>query len=901
MDSTALRQSFLDFFASKGHHIVPSASLLPGSPNLLFTNAGMNQFVPYFLGERPAPWPRAADTQKCIRAGGKHNDLEDVGFDTYHHTFFEMLGNWSFGDYFKREAIEWAWELLTRVWKLPKERLYVSVYQPGEGDPADFDQEAYDFWKVLLEKDGLDPQVHIVRGNKKDNFWMMGETGPCGPCSEIHIDLTPKGDSKGKLVNADSPYCIEIWNLVFIQFNAEADGSFQPLKAKHIDTGMGFERVAGIFATSRNFTDFSRVPSNYDSDLFQDIFAHISARCGHTYGATLPADRDKPTQNELNDVIFRVLADHIRTLSFSIADGILPGNEGRNYVLRRILRRAVMFGKRLGLPSGFFADLAQPLIAKMGGFFPELVTQKNVIVKVLTNEEQAFDRTLDRGLKLLDEISAKGNGKISGEEAFTLYDTYGFPLDLTELIARERGLQLDKDGFEAAMEAQRARARAAQKRDVITLADDASLRHSTEFVGYCAGSLENVQGKLLDVLEGDGADFLITDKSPFYAEMGGQVGDTGLIVLGEGNEAISVQVLDTVKDDHGHQLHKVAKNTDAYRARIGQSASLSVDTERRREIQRHHSATHILNYALRDTLGTHIVQAGSLVQPGHLRFDFTHFEGLSPEQIERVEAIVNERILTNAGVETKEIPIEEKPAEVIATFGEKYGAKVRVVDIGGFSKELCGGTHVAGTGEIGLFKVVSESAIAAGTRRIEAVCGQAAVKLAKDNFAQLRSLARDLHTQPAELAQRIEKIVAQSKELEKRLRAIEQQKTASQGADLLTGATDKGGVKFIAARVDVASPNDLRGLGADLLQKLGGDAVVVLGSAADADKVTVVALCSEGAIKQGHKAGDIVRDLTARLGGKGGGKPDFAMGGGKDAAGLKDALAELLGTPVAAR
>lgn len=894
MDSTALRQSFLDFFASKQHQIVPSASLLPTSPNLLFTNAGMNQFVPYFLGERPAPWPRAADTQKCIRAGGKHNDLEDVGFDTYHHTFFEMLGNWSFGDYFKREAIEWAWELLTKVWKLPKERLYASVYKPEAGEPAEFDNEAYAIWKGIFEAEGLDPQVHIVYGCKKDNFWMMGETGPCGPCSEVHIDLTEKGDTKGSLVNADSPYCIEIWNLVFIQFNAEANGSFVPLKAKHVDTGMGFERVAGMFATTANFTDFTRVPSNYDSDLFVDIFEHISARCGHKYRASLPADRDKPTPDELKDVIFRVLADHIRTLSFSIADGILPGNEGRNYVLRRILRRAVMFGKRLGLPSGFFADLAEPLIAKMGGFFPELVAQKKVITKVLTSEEQAFDRTLDRGLKLLDDIAKKGNGKISGEEAFTLYDTYGFPLDLTELIARERDLELDKDGFEAAMEAQRTRARAAQKKDAISVVEESARKYDTEFVGYGYQPITEIPATLLAVLGEPQAAFIVTDRSPFYAEMGGQVGDMGTLALAGGAQ---FSVTDTVRDEVGHHLHRLAPlqqaEFDSLQAVIGKGVHLSVDTARRAEIQRHHSATHLLNHALREVLGKHITQAGSLVEPHYLRFDFTHFEALTPQQIEQVEQIVNRHVLCNAGVQTAEMPIDEKPADVIATFGEKYGAVVRVVDIGGFSKELCGGTHVNHTGEVGLFKIISESAIAAGVRRVEAVCGEAALKLASDNFVQLRNLARELHTQPAELSARIEKLLAHNKELEKRLRAIEQQKTASQGNDLLAKAVDKNGVKFLAAKVDVASANDLRGLGADLLKKLGNAAVVVLATT-EGNKATLVALSSADAISKGHKAGDIIRDLTTRLSGKGGGKPDFAMGGGTNAPELDAILASLL-------
>ncbi|MCZ6673715.1 MAG: alanine--tRNA ligase, partial [Verrucomicrobia bacterium] len=451
MTSSEIRQSFLDFFKSKEHEIVPSAPLLPTAPNLLFTNAGMNPFVPYFLGERNAVNKRVADTQKCIRAGGKHNDLEDVGFDTYHLTFFEMLGNWSFGDYFKLEAIEWAWELLTEVWKFPKERLYATVYEPGKDEPAKLDQETYDLWKTIFETAGLDPKVHIVMGGKKDNFWMMGDTGPCGPCSEIHMDLTPNGDSKGKLVNKDSPLCIEIWNLVFIQFNATPLGTFVPLAHKHVDTGMGFERVCGIMGTTKNFTDFGTISSNYNCDLFQDIFVNLTKLSNKAYQATLPKSPDKMSEQEATDVAFRVIADHVRTLSCSIADGILPGNEGRNYVLRRILRRAIMFGNQLGLRSGFFEKLVTPVVEKLGSIYPELVDQKKVIEKVIRSEEEAFGKTLDRGLALFDRVTRDGSKIISGKAAFTLYDTYGFPLDLTQLIARERGLTVETDEFDKAM------------------------------------------------------------------------------------------------------------------------------------------------------------------------------------------------------------------------------------------------------------------------------------------------------------------------------------------------------------------------------------------------------------------------------------------------------------------
>jgi len=885
MTAAEIRQSFLDFFESKGHAIVPSASLMPDSPNLLFTNAGMNQFVPYFLNERPAPWPRAADTQKCIRAGGKHNDLEDVGFDTYHHTFFEMLGNWSFGDYFKQEAIAWAWELLTGVWGFPKERLYATVYKPGDGDPAEVDQEAYDYWKALFEQEGLDPQKHILFGGKKDNFWMMGDTGPCGPCSELHIDLTEKGDTGGSLVNADSPWCIEIWNLVFIQFNANADGSYAPLPARHVDTGMGFERVAGILATTKNFTDFSQPPSNYNSDLFTDLFAHLEKMSGRPYRATMPENREQMNAQEMNDCVFRVLADHIRTLSFSIADGIYPGNEGRNYVLRRILRRAVMYGKRLELPSGFFTRMVDPLIEKMGPFFPELKQQQTAIRKYIQSEEQTFERTLDRGLQLLDKLTEQKQN-ISGEDAFTLYDTYGFPLDLTELIARERGLSVDLEGFENEMEKQRQRARAAQKKSVITVSESVSVGVSftgfenvvvrpSVFTGYEAEHLTSFETEFVEQVEIDGQRYVVCKETPFYAEMGGQLGDHGTL------EAVGqcIQIVDTIKDDAGRHLHRLAEDAPTLSLTSGDAVKLTVQADRRKSIQAHHSATHLLHWGLREVLGEHVRQAGSLVSPRHLRFDFSHFEAVTPDQLRDIEERVNRRILENAPVKWYEVPFDEKPEQAVAFFGEKYGDIVRIVDIGGYSVELCGGTHVSGTGECGLFKITQESAIAAGTRRIEAVCGQSAYELASQNFAKLNELSRKLSCKPLEVEKRLEHLLEQRADLEKKLREIQQAGAAKAAGNLAEGAVEKGGLKFIAAKVDAPNPNELRGMGMKALQSLG-EGVVVLGGDFDG-KATVVALCSPGAIDQGHKAGDIIRDLAGKLDGKGGGKPDFAMGGGK--------------------
>ncbi|MFP4351981.1 MAG: alanine--tRNA ligase [Puniceicoccaceae bacterium] len=885
MLSSGIRQTFLDHFRSRGHEIVPSASLMPSSPNLLFTNAGMNQFVPYFLGEEKAPFARAADTQKCIRAGGKHNDLEDVGFDTYHHTFFEMLGNWSFGDYFKKEAIAFAWELLAGTWGFPKERLYATVYQPGPGEPASFDDEARGFWKEIFEKEGLDPDKHIRTGGKKDNFWMMGETGPCGPCSEIHIDLTPEGGTAGKLVNADSPWCIEIWNLVFIQFNAEPDGSFVDLPARHVDTGMGFERVAGIMATTDGFRDFSKPPSNYNSDLFTDLFAHIEERCGHRYGYSMPGKRGSLTGPELKDCAFRVIADHIRTLSFSIADGILPGNEGRNYVLRRILRRAVLFGKRLGLPDGFFAGLVPVLVGKMKDAFPGLAKQETIIGKVVAAEESAFENTLDRGLQLFEKQAA--DGVIGGREAFVLYDTYGFPLDLTELLARERKITVDTEGFAREMEKQRAKGRAARKKETIAVQTEAGAG-PTDFVGYEPDELSGAAATIRAVLDAPGgARAVVLDRTPFYAEMGGQVGDTGTIVA-PGGELV---VEHTCKGPHGEFLHLVPEPPPDLPDWTGRTVEPRVDAKRRRAIQRHHSATHILNWALRTLLGDHIRQAGSLVSPDHLRFDFTHFEALAEKQIDEIERMCNEAILANQPVDWYEIPYREKPGDVIAVFGEKYGTDVRVVDIGGFSKELCGGTHVRGTGEIGLFKIVSESGIAAGTRRIIAVCGKAAYRLAEDNFNQLHHMANRLGCKPDEIEARLDALLRQRHDLEKELARLRQKEASGEADAALGNAFPLGdGLRAVVAEAAAPDPKHLRGTAAQTLGRLG-EGIVVLG-AATGGRISIVAVASPAAVAAGHNAGAHIRALAGALGGKGGGKPDMAMGGAPDQGQLGAALEE---------
>ncbi len=878
MQSEAIRQSFLDFFEAKSHQIVASASLMPTAPNLLFTNAGMNPFVPYFLNETPAPYSRIANSQKCIRAGGKHNDLDDVGFDTYHHTFFEMLGNWSIGDYFKKEAIEWSWELLTQVWGFPKERLYATVYKPEAGDPSEFDEDAYTYWEAVFKKEGLNPKQHILYGNKKDNFWMMGETGPCGPCSELHVDLTPDGSTQGSLVNKDSPWCIEIWNLVFIQLNATPDGNFSPLPQCHVDTGMGFERIAGILATTEQFTDFSKPPSNYNSDLFTPIFKAIEGMCDQQYQYTMPEGRSFKDKNEATDCAFRVIADHIRTLCFSIADGIIPGNEGRNYVLRRILRRAILFGQKLNLPSGFFTKLVPVIVEELGSAYPELKHQEKTLKKVIANEESAFNKALERGLLLFDSMSAKG--AITGEEAFTLYDTYGFPFDLTALIAEERSISIDAEGFRLAMEQQKERARSAQKKEVILAAED-SAHAKTDFLGFELPDDSEVFTANILAIEAidESHSALILDRTPFYGEMGGQVGDSGELTTENGTV---YPVLDT-QVKQGVYLHIIeleSKDADAFSGTV----QLSLDRERRAAIQRHHSATHLLNWALRNTLGSHIQQAGSLVSENRLRFDFSHFEPIDANSLQQIEQSINACILGNHPVKSYELPFSEKPDDVIAVFGEKYGDRVRVVDIGGFSKELCGGTHVAATGEIGMLKILSESGIAAGTRRIEAVCGTSAFALAETLFSQVHSLSSKLKCTNDALEERVDNLIENKKQLEKSLKRFQQKALSDQVESLIktttvldTDADQK--LNYLQASLEVADSNELRTLSNQVLAKLKPGLVILAASSESSETNPICASLSPEAIEAGFNAGQIVQELCQSLGGRGGGKANFAMGG----------------------
>ena len=1074
MTSSQIRQSFLDFFKSKQHTIVPSSSLMPDSPNLLFTNAGMNQFVPIFLGQVKCPYSpgRAADTQKCIRAGGKHNDLDDVGLDTYHHTFFEMLGNWSFGDYFKKEAIEWAWELVVGIWKFPPQRLYATVYNPdkSKNDPSEFDQEAWNFWAEKFRSVGLDPAVHIVNGNKKDNFWMMGDTGPCGPCSELHVDLTPAGDTRGSLVNKGDARCIEIWNLVFIQFNANPDGTFSPLPAKHVDTGMGFERVTSIIQGTKGFTDFQNAKiSNYETDIFRPIFDALEKMSGKKYTSTLPsaaspthaaetapllktvgeapggiiettglipcspvgtppsavgtgpsalekgssapelpssaaklgssavgmpssAGKQGPSAAEMGssaaegaisgaeggsfraeegiptaegaspsaelsqiaiDIAFRVIADHIRTLSFAIADGIQPGNTDRNYVLRRILRRAVRYGRTLGFHEPFFYKLVDVLAQTMGDVFPEIRTRKAQVQETIRIEEEAFNKTLDRGIKLFENdfmanaimeahkregvtkityegypedaedaqspIEVKGftvfeNGKmvvrsmremqkrlknraeILGHDAFKLYDTYGFPLDLTELMARELGLTVDTAGFEKLMEEQRARARAAQKKEVISLSQIETTT-PTKFVGFDTLS---TKAKVLEVVGVKDKTAVVLDTSSAYAEMGGQVGDTG--ELSGGGQLW--RVVNTQKSGNTwlHFLQSPILNAQSSILNsedlptVGSEVELMVDKPRRDAIQRHHTVTHLLHWALHEVVSKEASQKGSFVGPDKLTFDF-NAQPLTPQQVADIEKLVNERVLENAGVSWTEVPYADVKSrkDVMQFFGDKYGDTVRVVQIGGraqaldgYSMELCGGTHTRATGEIGLFRIVGENAIAAGVRRIEAVAGLNAYDVANEQLRLLRSVAGKINSPIHELEKKIEALLAHQKELEKQLKSASQREAAGKAKDLVAKAQTINGTPALIENIGTADGDTVQSIVDALKANFKG--VIVLGAANNGAVSLVASVSPEFTAKV--QAGKIIQTIAPIVGGKGGGKPDNARGGGKDASKLDEALAK---------
>ena len=1127
--SSQVRKDFLDFFKSKEHTIVSSSSLMPDSPNLLFTNAGMNQFVPIFLGQTKCPYTpgRIADTQKCIRAGGKHNDLEDVGLDTYHHTFFEMLGNWSFGDYFKKEAIEWAWELVVEKWKFPPERLYATVYSPekSKNDPSDFDQEAWNCWAEKFRVVGLDPKIHIVNGGKKDNFWMMGETGPCGPCSELHVDLTSAGDTKGGLVNKGDARCIEIWNLVFVQFNANPDGTFSPLPARHVDTGMGFERVASIIQGTKNLTDFANAKiSNYETDIFRPIFDALEKLSGKKYGSTLPGEHTRPrvlpnapslsalelsgvaetkysrrnlphferpwakymvtfstrerrqlpsaerdlvlksvlyahehrqyqlyaacimpdhvhllfepqikeqdkdgnpvfwslgeilqgikstsahninmasgkkehvwekesmdrmirgqsdmeekfhyicqnpwdagvvqpnenylwlwtpspvvapcaedavggaptaaregacaplqSEQEKIDVAFRVIADHIRTLSFAIADGIQPGNNDRNYVLRRILRRAVRYGRTLGFHEPFLYKLVDILADTMGDVFPEIRARKKKVQETIHTEEEAFNKTLDRGIVIFEEVANLAGGdadlvkiqnsnemvdvpvskEIPGEIAFQLYDTYGFPLDLTELIARERGLTVDKEGFEKLMDEQRARARAAQKKEVVSLSQIETTT-PTKFVGY---EKLAVQAKVLEVVSLKDKTAVILDTSACYAEMGGQVGDTGELTGGgqlwrvTNTQKSGNTWLHLLESERRNQAAALPDKSGVPQTEdlplVGGTIVLTVDKPRRDAIQRHHTVTHLLHWALHEVASREASQKGSFVGPDKLTFDFNSAP-LTPAQVADIEKLVNERILENAGVSWTEVAHADvkNRKDVMQFFGDKYGDVVRVVQIGGgagkldgYSMELCGGTHTRATGEIGLFRIVGESAIAAGVRRIEAVAGLEAYRKANDELHLIRALAGKVNSPVHELDKKIEALLAHQKELEKSLRTATMREASNAASLLLEEVKIINGIPVIIHNLGAASGDFLQAIADSLKGRFKG--VIILGGVADG-AVALLAAVSPEFVKN-VQAGKIIQQIAPIVGGKGGGKPDNARGGGKDAGKLDEALAK---------
>ncbi len=926
MTASEIRQSFLDFFKEKQHTVVPSASLLPQSPGLLFTNAGMNQFVPFFLGTEKPPYspPRAADTQKCIRAGGKHNDLDDVGYDTYHHTMFEMLGNWSFGDYFKEEAITWAWDLIVERWGFPPERLYATVYRPDKsaGDPSEFDQEAYDYWAAFFKAKGLDPKIHVVDGDVKDNFWKMGETGPCGPCSELHVDLTPEGDTKGALVNKDSDQCIEIWNLVFIQYNAEADGSYRDLPSTHVDTGMGFERACSIYQGTNGFKDFSKRPSNYATDVFTPLFEKLEGLSGKSYQDIYPesVSVDKSTlSEEMKEAIaFRVIADHIRTLSFSIADGILPGNTGRNYVLRRILRRAVNYGRTLGFlgETCFLAELVDTLVEQFGSIFPELVARAEVIKQTLQNEEESFNRTLARGLQKFEKERAKNQQTLSGAFAFELYDTFGFPLDLTEILCEQHGLKLDKETFEGLMLEQKQRARAAQKSTVVR-ALDMSSEQTTEFVGFDSDYVETT---VLELHEDEDTLYVVTASSPFYTEMGGQIGDSGTLSLGAETWEVSQVIQIGGAIAHGLSLESLGSCRDALS--VGASVSLCIDGPRRRNIESHHTATHLLHWALHEVVSADASQQGSSVTDQRLRFDFNS-AALTDAQVALIENKVQEAIAADSPVSWVEVPhvdVRER-SDVMQFFGDKYGELVRVVQIGGekdkldgYAMELCGGTHTRRTGEIGTFKIKSEAAIASGVRRIEAFCGSAAeryiekysgeltaeIEEASDKLTAANDQLKAMGQEPVacsleqdfiekagkdltleELENSLAKLREAALEAQKAVKKAAASQASAMADELLAAAFENPSSDWhtagghLAAQVE-GPANLLQELLNGCKKKQWQGAGVFLVD--DGERLHLGAYCGEGAKSAGLLAGKIIAEIAPLAGGKGGGKPDMARG-----------------------
>lgn len=857
MESAEIRRLFLEFFEKKGHQIVPSAPLvLKNDPTLLFTNSGMVQFKDYFLGNATPKANRIADTQKCLRVSGKHNDLEEVGIDTYHHTMFEMLGNWSFGDYFKKDAIAWAWELLTEVYKLPKDKLYVTVFGGDKGDGLPVDEEAKELWKAFIDAD------HILHGSKKDNFWEMGETGPCGPCSEIHIDLRSDDEIKKKpgkeFVNSDHPQVVEIWNLVFMEFNRKADGSLEKLPAQHVDTGMGFERLCMAI---------QKKTSNYDTDVFSPLINFIAEAAGVKY-----------KQDEKTDIALRVMSDHIRAVSFAICDGQLPSNTGAGYVIRRILRRAVRYGFTfLNFKEPFMYKLVQVLAGQLKNVFPELESQKDYVGKVIFEEETSFLRTLDRGLKRIEGLKA-----ISGEQAFELYDTFGFPLDLTSLIAREKGFTVDEAGFKAEMEKQKNRSKVDASKetgDWILVGKDAK----SEFIGY-----DNLESEVKIIkyrrLKQKNKELfqLVFDKTPFYAESGGQVGDTGYIE--SANEKI--YITDTKKENE-----LIVHFADSLPENLNATFNAVVDKSKRQLSMDNHSATHLLHAALRQVLGKHVEQKGSLVNDKVLRFDFSHFAAMTTEELQQVEDIVNKKIRDNIRLDEKRnVPIEEaKKLGAMALFGEKYGDFVRVITFDPkFSVELCGGTHVGATGQIGLFKIISESSVAAGVRRIEAITADEAEKFVNDNQKLLDQI-KELLKNPKDLLTATKNLLEEKNNLEKKLEAVNQEKANLIKDQLAAKAVKSNGYTLIAEKVSVPGGDALKNIAYGLRNQFS-DLLLILAAEVEGKPQVSVMIGEELAKTNKYHAGNLVKELAKEIDGGGGGQPFFATAGGKNLDGLDKVL-----------
>lgn len=854
MTSNEIRKQFLDFFKEKEHRIIESAPVVPfEDPTLLFTNAGMNQFKDVFLGQGSRDYNRVANTQKCIRVSGKHNDLEEVGRDTYHHTFFEMLGNWSLGNpqkpeegYYKKDAITWAWELLTDVWKLPKERLWATVFRT--------DDEALQIWQTMTD---INP-THVLKFDEKDNFWEMGETGPCGPCSEIHINIGDDFENP-QWVNAGVEQCIEIWNLVFIQYNRDETGTLKELPAKHVDTGMGFERLVAVLQNKK---------ANYDTDIFTPIINKISKICGVAY-------------KEKDDIVsMRVIADHIRTLTFAIADGATPGNEGRGYVLRRILRRAARFGRKLNLNQPFLYTLVDVLTETMGEVFPEIITNKDNVVKIIKAEEESFNRTLDRGIELFETISSTTKKQISGDDVFKLYDTFGFPVDLTNVMAEEKGLTIDEARFNELMAEQKERARNVTKNKIaeagITFESldgfEGDISKATEFTGY---NEVKSDAKILSIKNAEDTTLLIFDKTPFYVESGGQIGDLGKLQIK--NKVF--EIVDVTKID-GKIIH-VVSNPENYEFEINTTVKLSIDEVRRMDIKRNHSATHLMNAALRKVLGEHVKQSGSLVDNEKLRFDFAHFQKVTEDEIKEIEKIVNDKIWESISTgHHLNTPFEKaKEMGALMFFGDKYGDKVNVVQFGDYSMEFCGGTHVKNTSEIGIFKIVSESSIASGIRRIEAVTGRGVYELISAQENKINDLSQKL-SEANDEKRKLEKEISEY-ELKSKLGGID---------EILKSSNEINSIHIFKGKVEASNMDELKSMGDELRNKMKTNAVGMLISVIE-DKVGIVCVVSDDLIKdKKFSAGKIVGSIAKILGGGGGGRPHLATAGGKDISKIDEAL-----------